>query len=903
MADDLNFASMAISDALSVQVEPDHPTHSHLPMTSDQINTALERLYTEDGYRVVVWNDPETEFTDLVEKLVLEGVTNVLLDEESAFQVKKRLELDDPTGRYLLYSAKEVPPMEEDWLLDVRHYAYVFRADRVSILIDELKLLNHSLRPHLLARRNFFNSKDRLKKLQSLVVPTDLEVDLDRKMLAVLLKSEQPDLFSSLRALFQGMDEEAEAGGDLSVASPAWEQVGKFDLADFFWQQVRNYFGYTEESPSLKNLLIRLLATDFCLNLRASAPASLQSMKVPDAGFSNVTVFLSQWRDSSSTGGSYDRLSRRVGGLLKIGECLSEFGLEALETVETFQDVEKRISSLLRDRIVEDQETLKTGQVHQWVNRRLDAHWVSASLPDNHDTPRQAYRAVYHALAAAADFLERRRLLTDGFPASTAADLWSAYTEDLYHFDQLYRQFSEFADLAEAQSWSILKPLRDQIELHYGNGFLAKLALAWGERVQDTLLSQWKLPGVLNQQDFYRKKIQPVLDERPDRKVFVIISDAFRYEAARELLGELNGKYRFKAVMEPMLGVLPSYTALGMASLLPHRAISYKPGGEVLVDGQSTAGLPARGAVLGNHEGMAVSADDLMAMKRDEGREFIKGRRVIYVYHNVVDATGDSAATEGNTFKAVREAITALGQLTRQIIDKLNGSHVLITADHGFLFQETSPGLPDKSQLADKPPGTVIAKKRYLLGLNLGSHASVWHGTTAETVGADGGMEFWVPKGTNRFHFVGGARFIHGGAMLQEIVVPLITVNEIEGKSKSKTQTREVSVIVTGQNHKITTSLHRFQFIQAEAVTDRIKAVTLRIGVYDGEVPVTGVAKETFKSTSDSMGDRTRYVPLTLQAKAFDNKKTYHLRLIDDETGIEKSRYAVTIDKAFHDDF
>jgi hypothetical protein len=51
------------------------------------------------------------------------------------------------------------------------------------------------------------------------------------------------------------------------------------------------------------------------------------------------------------------------------------------------------------------------------------------------------------------------------------------------------------------------------------------------------------------------------------------------------------------------------------------------------------------------------------------------------------------------------------------------------------------------------------------------------------------------------------------------------------------------------------------------------------------------------------MVDRTRYVPLTLQARAFDSSKTYHLRLIDEETGIEKSRYDVIIDKAFHDDF
>lgn len=82
-----------------------------------------------------------------------------------------------------------------------------------------------------------------------------------------------------------------------------------------------------------------------------------------------------------------------------------------------------------------------------------------------------------------------------------------------------------------------------------------------------------------------------------------------------------------------------------------------------------------------------------------------------------------------------------------------------------------------------------------------------------------------------------------------------------------------------------------------------MKPITLKIAVYDGDEPVTGVTKETFKSTSDSMAERTRYVPLTLQAKTFDRSKIYHLRLIDDETGIEKSRYSVTIDKAFHDDF
>ena len=870
-------------------------------MTSDQIATALDRLYTEAGHRIVIWNDPDQEFPDFVEKLVLPEVTILHLDRESALQVKKRLELDDRAGKYLLYSVKEAPPMDVDWLLDLRQYAYGFRADKASLVIDDLGLINHSLRGHLVARRKFFESKDRLRRLQALVQPTDIEADLDRKMLAVLLKSEQPELFSFLRVLFQRMAEESEL--DLAIHSATWGEVEKYDLADYFWEQVRGYFGYAEETPSLKNLLIRLLATEFCLALRGSAPVALQSLKLPEVGVSNVKVFLSQWRDSNSTGAAYDRLAARISILLKIADNLGGYDLDALEAVETFQDVEKRMTSLLRDRVTEGQDTLKASDVHRLVNRRLDRHWASANLPDNHDTPRSAFRSVYSALAAAADFLELRRRYADGFGVSTSSDLWAAYAEDFYRTDQLYRLFCEFADAAEAQGWSVLIPLRDQIELHYGNSFLAKLSLAWGERVEDGLLANWKIPEVLNQQDFYRKRVQPVLDERPDRKVIVIISDAFRYEAARELLGELNGKYRFKASMEPMLGVLPSYTALAMASLLPHQSLSYKANGDVMADDLSTAGLAARDFILAKHQGVAVKAEDVMAMKRDDGRDLVKKQRVIYIYQNIVDATGDSASTEGNTFKAVREAILSLGQLANQIINNFNGGHVFITADHGFLFQEAAPSHPEKSQLADKPVGTVIAKKRYVIGTDLPSHPSTWHGTTHATTGAEGGMEFWIPKSTNRFHFVGSARFIHGGAMLQEIMVPLITLRAVSGKSRIETKEREVGVIVAGQNHKITTSLYRFQFIQTEVVSDRIKAVTLKIAVYDGEEPVTGVAKETFKSTSDSMTERTRYVPLTLQAKTFDSNKIYHLRLLDDETGIEKSRYSVTIDKAFHDDF
>ncbi len=198
---------------------------------------------------------------------------------------------------------------------------------------------------------------------------------------------------------------------------------------------------------------------------------------------------------------------------------------------------------------------------------------------------------------------------------------------------------------------------------------------------------------------------------------------------------------------------------------------------------------------------------------------------------------------------------------------------MLVTGDHGFLFTDTAPDETDKSQLSEKPAGTVTAKKRYLLGRDLPDHQAAWHGRTADTARAEGGVEFWIPRGANRFHFAGGARFVHGGAMLQEIVVPVITVKHVKDKkSRDKTKARSVRVQVLGAKHKITAPKHRFQLIQMEPVSDRARPVTLKVAVYDGGEPVTSIETVTFESQSDSIDERQKAVILTLQDRQFDKK-------------------------------
>jgi uncharacterized protein (TIGR02687 family) len=873
-----------------------------------RIEDGLKKLFFDEGQRIIFWNDAEREFyIELMNlQLALTDVNIIRLDQESALEVKWRIERKDPVGKYLLYTPTEEPDYEKDWLLDVRLYSRSFRADRASMILADLGLASLNLRSFIARRRKFFDNKDRLKKLQGLVTPTDNEADLDKKMLAVITKAEQPELFTILRTLFNGY---METGSTLDLAQPptVWEEIEKFELDTSYWEVIKGAFGYAEESPTLKNLLIRLLVTDLAHQLHGEIPQSISHLVLPRSGINNAVVCLGSWRDSKSTAASYDRLSNQVAEELKLKDVLAGMELNSLLNVMTFQEAERAIIRILRDQILATADTIMPDEICTVAKQRQGGHWaIASSLPDS-EVPRMAISSVYAALTGAAEYLDLRNKYRNNFAFKNAPELFRSYISDLYRFDQLYRHFCEAADEVEAQNWDVLKNIRQLIEASYFNDYMVNLALSWGKFIENPdgtgLLTHWQIDGIPNQYSFYDKFIESRLQEAENRRAFVIVSDAFRYEAAQELFHELNGKYRLEAELTSQLGVLPSYTALGIASLLPHIAISYHANGEIAVDGKSIGSIEQRSELLAGYQGLAVRAEDLIGKKKEEGRDFIRDKKVVYIYHNTIDSVGDKADTEKNTFQAVRKAIEELVTMVNFIVNSLNGNYIVITADHGFLFTHTHPTEPEKCKLEDKPVGTVKAKKRYLLGKGLPSYESVWHGRTLTTAKAEGEMEFWIPRGANRFHFVGGARFIHGGAMPQEIIVPVLTVRQIKGRGVEDTRNKPVEVHVLGAKHKITTSRHRFELIQMEPVSERVKAVTLKVAIYEEAEPVTKVETVKFDSASGNMDERKKWINLVLVDRLYDKQKRYRLVLRDAETGIEQESVDVTVDKAFSDDF
>ena len=879
-------------------------------MNLSQLRQSLEQAFFKENNRLVFWYDPEQSFSDDLGELSLPDINVINMGSESALGVKLRLELEDTEGKYLLYFPCPEPDVEKDWLLDMKLYSRCFYADRFSIIFNDLGLHTQSLREHLAKRDKFLASKARLASLQKFVTPDFSETDLDLAMIAVVAKAESHDIQHILLAL---ADEAVGEDVGLEHHPGLLDELDKYGLTPAFVSALQDEIGYPATAEKLGgdepfkfgHFLIRLLTTGFCESI-SDVPSWASELVISSAPSRATTrALLSRWRDSSRYYRSFDVVSAWVAEALRVKEKLGTYDIQHLADVATFEAVEQKVIVDLT-RAIPKASTRDLALFEEVISSRLDGYWASKHKDDE---PRKKYRTIYKALSSAIDLFDLRLSHESGFHFESCEALYKAYETDLYQFDKAYRHYCEASQRAHVE---ILKELNDEVEQCYAIWYIDNLAKNWGDRIEsEARLSSWQIADIPNQQDFYSKHVRSIVNQSPASKSqrkrrVVIISDAFRYEAAVELKDRINEKRYSEASLTSQLGVVPSYTTLGMASLLPHESIEYpdgKEGDDVFVDGQSTKGTASRNKILSTHGGIAVTAEQVKEWSRDEGREALRDQHLVYVYHNVVDARGDSLSTESETFMAVDHAIEELTELTRKILMHFNTSTVLVTADHGFLFQQSKLEQADRTSLADKPSTALKSKKRYVIGHGLGEPKDAWHGSTRNTAGTRSDTEFWIPKGANRFHFVGGARFVHGGVMPQEIVVPVLTVKQLRGEKAEKRTKRKVGVISTKSSLKMVNNIQRFDLMQAEAVSDQVLPVTVSAAIYDDDQRVSSEEVTTFDCATDSVSERVKQVKLSLSGTHYDRNKDYFLVIRDKDLNTELERYKVTIDLAFTDDF
>lgn len=853
-----------------------------MTLQNQEFIAGLKAKFAE--HRIVFWHDPDKRFLEELDNLELENVTLLDMTDQSQLAVKKRIEIDEPEQQFLLWFPHDAPPKEFDWLLDIRLYSTEFHADFAAITLNTLGIPQLGLREHIQRRKAFFSTK-RLSALKGLVTEQENEASLDKKMVAVIagVKTAKTEeiLFSLItQYVNQQKDDDSDLENTLAM-------LKRHDLEGVLWDILNQEMGYQAEHPTLENLILKLFCTDLSAQADPQKREWLEkNVLATPSGRASALAFMVTWRADRRYKEAYDYCAQQMQDALRPEDQYRLSSPYDLHECETTLSIEQTIIHALVTQLLEESTTLDREAFKKLLSERQSKYWCQT---------RQEYCAIYDALRQAERLLNLRNRHIDGFHYQDSATFWKAYCEELFRFDQAYRLFNEYALLVHSKGAMILKSLDDYIEALYSNWYLAELSRSWNKVLEtENRMQEWRIAGVPRQQNFYNEVVKPQFNNPQIKRVFVIISDALRYEVAEELGNQINTEKRFTAELRSQLGVLPSYTQLGMAALLPHDEICYQPGSGDIVyaDGLSTSGTPNRDTILKKYKGMAVKSDDLLKWKNQQGRDLIRDYEVVYIWHNTIDAMGDSASTEEKTFEACRNAVVELKDLVTRVINRLHGTRIIVTADHGFLFQQQPLSGQDKTTLQIKPDNTIKNHKRFIIGHQLPADDFCWKGKVADTAGVSDNSEFLIPKGIQRFHFSGGARFVHGGAMLQEVCVPVLQVKALQKTAAEKQpQRRPVDIVKHHPLIKLVNNIDKVSLLQTHPVGELYEPRTLNIFIVDNaNNVVSGKERICFDSDNNTMEKRVRDVTLKLIGANFNRRNEYWLILEDAQTETEYVR-------------
>jgi hypothetical protein len=252
----------------------------------------------------------------------------------------------------------------------------------------------------------------------------------------------------------------------------------------------------------------------------------------------------------------------------------------------------------------------------------------------------------------------------------------------------------------------------------------------------------------------------------------VLVLDACRFDLGARIAETLDkGEPVKRSEVQAARAPVPSITGLGMAFALADNADA------LVVD--LTKGASAKWRVTA-----AEGSQDLTGA--EDRRDWLRKRfklktaattdvksvldaappgpkesgRLLFVFGDEFDVQGHDGELK---FSGAHEHIERYVRVVRRLRDA-GYSSVAIVTDHGFIHWE-----PDKDEVEGLPTGEVLWRsRRAVVGRGLKHRTAI----SAPVKGSD--LECRVPRSVNAFRTYGGIGYFHGGATLQELVIPVV---------------------------------------------------------------------------------------------------------------------------------
>ena len=830
-------------------------------MNLDEIENRINSIFADDYNRqIIFWYDENQEFLEDIENIQLNNAKLHILKENNLIQTKYKIEFEDKESNYLIYAPFTQPNDNDNYLADLVHYAVPFSADKIEMIAQSLNIppeYNHLLKKY----SSFWNAKSRVSAFNDLNIHFT-ELNIIQAILAVLSNQKTLNFDYIVREVIIN---------NFSEENKIIKNFEKYNIVDDFWLLISKKFSYYDDNPSVSKFVMSLILNYTASLYQGPTPKSWDEYLVEDKN--NASIFINEFMHNDNYSDYYDEIANSLEPKLKISS-LGYSTIDSYVYCDSFERFDENIINHYIELIYENQVDLGS-EFKNILENRKKTHFY------------KKYENSYEVLRFANLFISLIIEFKRTELPEEVDELINAYANKWVYLDSYYRKFYYFYD--KLDDTEKFEDLRQLIENLYVNKFLSIINPKFTKKLSERPISEL---GVLKQWKFYKQNIPTSVRKH---KTAVIISDAFRYGCAVELFAELEKDPTRTPEIKPMISSIPSYTALGMASLLPNKDISYEDE-TILVDGLNCRSTDERNNILNNYSNdvLAISYEEVDKLNTNQFKERMKGINLVYIYHNKIDAIGDHAPSENEVFNAAQETIEDLKNLIKKL-SNLNYAHSYITSDHGFIYKR------DKLKEHDKVNLDSFSEKRHKRFIISEDPLDIEGAVSISMDYLNLNLYANVPIGADVFKAQGaGLNFVHGGASLEECIIPLLEVKA----TKDSNARPKVDLQLISTNNKITNYDVMLTFFQKENISQDVKPRQVSIYFVDEDNnKISSDAIIFADKNSDSAEDREFKEKFRLLQKQYEKSKNYYLIIRDLDDEIEIERIPFTIDMAFQDGF
>lgn len=825
---------------------------------------------------IVFWYNGDGKFQEQLPGLQeqLDDAEIVTYTGNNSFNLKYKIEVENPKKNYLVYVPSFKPASADNYLLDMYMYSQEFEADVATIYMRELGIKNPALFESVKQYEAFFGNQKRIAELKKIGITEWTEQTFHIGVLCSVVRCSFDFDYALIKLI-----SDYYAGGNLL------ESVQKYCDVATLNEYIQLKFGFVDALNDIEKMTTNMLLLHMSLYLQGTIPENW-SKNLPDnmnaSIKNNAYIFVDRFMKSDHSE-DYKTISKNIAEKLDVFNYISGWDMDSYEDVDTFIDFDIVTISRLQKLLLEKGEEYE--RYMRIVKQRRKSYWNSQL---SHD-----YLTVHYACR----FLAKMHEVYNGFTEIDPKVMFDNYVNSYYKFDQYYREFIFHYDQSTLESMLDIYKLIDN---YYTNWYLEDLSNRWSNINDDC---GWGDVTTERQWNFYDNHIGKLKE-----RVAVIVSDALRYECGEELTRRLSHKFPSKTTITPALSTMPSYTALGSVALLPHNSIDYKDDGGVLLDEQSIVSYDSREKHLNQYRlGKVYSGKDFLdPSKSQQIRVEVKGVEVIYIYHDRIDAVGDNVPTEMDVFNAAEKCFDDIEKIFQKL-QNMSIYNVFITSDHGFLYRREDMRQMDKTP--NKFAEAILSKRRFFL-----AHGDSGNDLTRKipmdylihsTIPGQPDLVVEVPYGTNIFPKSGESKkYMHGGDALQEVVIPIIQI-ENKKKDRAKNRANQATVKLISISRKVTSLITFLEFFQNEQVDDKTVPCNYEAYFVDSNnEQITNSIVINCDSKSKDMADRTYKEKFTFKNKKYSSEDQYYLIIKNyDDAYAEEERIPFVIDILFSNKF